>query len=409
MPLTKQLDSSLLLLTIKSILFFILCHDNEVVDAAPCTTCSVSGTSMTRPDQPLNIQQPIPIDTCGTLDSFVQFIDDSTEDCVGIRTLGGLCGCPIQENACRLCASFSETPVLADPLKELNRESSTVLQQAPVGLALTCEFVDSVLQVQTENDEICLSLRETYQSQCSCVAREEGGQAEEAASVVEVEVTGSTASTITNDTMVTPITNPCSLCPNGGTPTELEKKIDIPDSPIPINTCGELNLAARFVDANSSDCVSGIQLLGPYCGCEIASNACQLCGPNESAKLPDKRLDWVLVDSFLDSVFDAYGIDRNAQNWFDNGDITCGMVETFFASEAVIDQDSEACFVNQLRREDCGCQPHPKLPVMLLSRRFAGILSFLVSVENWSPFPFVFVFFLLLFSRMHCCVIRDLL
>ena len=105
----------------------------------------------------------------------------------------------------------------------------------------------------------------------------------------------------------------------------------------------------------------------------------------------------------------AYGIDRNAQNWFDNGDITCGMVETFFASEAVIDQDSEACFVNQLRREDCGCQPHPKLPVMLLSRRFAGILSFLVSVENWSPFPFVFVFFLLLFSRMHCCVIRDLL
>merc|ERR1719276_331539 len=103
--------------------------------AAKCTLC-LSG-DFTKPQQELNLQEPIPLPTCQDLNNVVGFIDDATDDCAGIHTLGGLCGCPAPQNSCRICP---EGQTLEDPYRILD-SPSVILDAAPVGLAKTCAFL----------------------------------------------------------------------------------------------------------------------------------------------------------------------------------------------------------------------------------------------------------------------------
>jgi hypothetical protein len=64
--------------------------------------------------------------------------------------------------ACALPVSL----YLAEPVTELDPSSSSILQSAPVGLPRTCEFIDSYLQVSSNDSELCQSTRETYQLEC---------------------------------------------------------------------------------------------------------------------------------------------------------------------------------------------------------------------------------------------------
>lgn len=94
------------------------------------------------------------------------FVDDSSDDCVDIRKMGGLCGCSVPPDACRLCpGGFG----LSDPLKELGASLSDVLAAASAGLALNCAFVDSYLQVVSQDDEFCSSTKEIFRQECSCL------------------------------------------------------------------------------------------------------------------------------------------------------------------------------------------------------------------------------------------------
>lgn len=148
--------------------FPILLFFNLLVPSCHAGSCSIcpSGDPITLPDRELNLKYPFPIDTCGKLNTFMGFISDTSGDCEGIRTLGGLCGCPVIEGTCRMCPDSS----LVDPSATLANENTEVVQRAPKGLALTCEFVDSYLQsFFAEGDTLCSTTRNIYLPECKCV------------------------------------------------------------------------------------------------------------------------------------------------------------------------------------------------------------------------------------------------
>eukprot|EP00980_Cylindrotheca_fusiformis_P023360 scaffold10413_cov130-Cylindrotheca_fusiformis.AAC.4 len=340
---------------------------SRVVAAAPCTICLEGEIS--KPGKALNILEPFSLPTCGYLNNVVSVIDDSTEDCAGIQTLGGLCGCPVRQNACRLCPTgFS----LAAPLTELDPSSSSVLQSIPPGLAPTCEFVDSFLQVSPNDSEECQSTQETYQTECICDDSPDGGNGGNSPTM-------SPSKDAVNDKENPPSdSSGCSVCPDGrpiGNP-EAIVPIEIPESPVPIETCADLASAAAFVPSTSPDCKGGIQLLATFCGCKSTferPNGCQLC-PDGRIPEPDNQFYSLDEGTKLTEYFvRTYG----AEGLVSQGGISCGLAGPAFS--IVVDSDSEACFVNQLRRETCGCQPHPKLTAMNWCRRVSAILSFIGS------------------------------
>jgi hypothetical protein len=339
---------------------------STAANAAPCTVCS-SG-EISKPQQALNIEEPVSLQTCGDLDNVVSFIDDSTEDCAGIRTLGGLCGCPVPENACRLCpTSFS----LAESVTELDPSSSSILQSAPAGLPRTCEFIDSYLQVSSNDSELCQSTRETYQLECACEIAAEG----------EDDPT-SPPSKGGDDNGENPQSDVsgCSVCPDGSPIGNPENKvpIEIPDSPVPIDTCEDLASAAMFVPSTSDDCINGIQLLASICGCGSTSSStgCLMC-PGGSVPEPDNVFYATgQSNQLVDYILDEYG----GEAFVAEDGITCGLAAAGISFAA--ERDSAECFVSQLRRETCGCQPNPKMTALNWCRRISAILSFLVSKFN---------------------------
>eukprot|EP00980_Cylindrotheca_fusiformis_P000626 scaffold157_cov116-Cylindrotheca_fusiformis.AAC.3 len=334
------------------------------VTASPCTICLEGEIS--KPGKALNIAKPFPLPTCGDLNNVISFVDEPTEDCAGIQTLGGLCGCPLRQNACRLCPTgFS----LVAPLTELDPSSSSVLQSVPPGLAPTCEFVDSFLQVSLSDSEECLSIQETYQTECTCeVIPDEGSNptmppSEEAVSDEENSPNDSSG---------------CSVCPDGrpiGNPEDIIP-FEIPNSPVHIETCEDLASAAAFVPSTSHDCTNGIQLLATLCGCESSferPNGCQLC-PDGRIPEPDNQFFSLEGDTQLTEYFvRSYG----AEGLVSGGGISCGLAGPGLGIS--VDSDSEACFAGQLRRETCGCEPNPKLTAMNSCRRVSAILSFIGS------------------------------
>eukprot|EP00980_Cylindrotheca_fusiformis_P028747 scaffold22642_cov134-Cylindrotheca_fusiformis.AAC.2 len=337
---------------------------SKAVTAAPCTIC-LDG-EISKPGKALNILEPFPIQTCGDLDYFVSLIDDSTENCAGIQTLGGLCGCPVRQDSCRLCPTgFS----LAAPLTELDPSSSSELQSIPPGLAPTCEFVDSFLQVSPNDSEECPSMQEKYQKECTCeVTPDEGSNPTMPPSEEAVSDKENPPSDFSG----------CSVCPDGrpiGKP-EAIVPIEIPDSPVPIETCQDLASAAAFVPSTSHDCTNGIQLLAAFCGCDTKferPNGCQIC-PNGRIPEPDNLFFSLEEESILSDYFlNSYGAEG-----LELGDgISCGLAVAAFSID--VDGDSEACFANQLRRETCGCEPNPKLTAMNWCRRVFAIFSFIGS------------------------------
>eukprot|EP00980_Cylindrotheca_fusiformis_P020884 scaffold7902_cov129-Cylindrotheca_fusiformis.AAC.1 len=345
------------------VLVFVL---SKAVAAAPCTIC-LEG-EIAKPGKALNILEPFSLPTCGDLNDVVSFIDDSTEDCTGIQALGGLCGCPMRQNACRLCTKGLS---LAAPLTELDPSSSSVLKSVPLGLAPTCEFIDSFLQVYSSDSDDCLSTQETYRTECICEVTSDGG---------DNSPTMSPSKGAVNDKENQPDdSSGCSVCPDGrpiGNP-EAIIPIEIPDSPVPIETCEDLASAATFVPSISHDCTSGIQLLATFCGCDStfeSPNGCQLC-PDGRIPEPDNQFYSVEEGTKLTDYFiRSYG----GEGLVSGGGISCGLAGPAFS--IVVDSDSEACFVNQLRRETCGCQPHPKLTEMNWFRRVSAILSFMGSL-----------------------------
>eukprot|EP00980_Cylindrotheca_fusiformis_P007749 scaffold1648_cov115-Cylindrotheca_fusiformis.AAC.4 len=74
-----------------------------------------------------------------------------------------------------------------------------------------------------------------------------------------------------------------------------------------------------------------------------------------------------------DYFINSYSADR----LISEGGISCRLAGAGFA--IAVDGDSEACFVNQLRRKTCGCEKHPKVTAMNWCRRAFAILSFIGS------------------------------
>lgn len=345
--------------------------------SASCTLCFVGLIS--KPEYELNLQQPFPLATCQDLENVAGFVDDASDDCTGIRTLGGLCGCPPPPDACRLCAD-GQTLVYPSAIPST---PSPILDAAPEGVERSCGFLDSWIQSTATSDaEECLSMRTIFELDCLCTAvLNEGDQ------TVQHPSSSPSGNEAAEPSSTPPIgSESCSVCPNGGAisnPGALIP-IDIPESPIPIETCKDLETAAVFVPASASECVNGIQLLAGLCGCSGESSSvgegCLIC-PGGEVPEPDTQFYNADQLNYVDNYFDQYGDDPLVG--VGDGMLTCQFVSLAFSIEVA--RDSEECFVNQLRREICGCEPHPKLKVLNWCRRTSAILSLLVSIVAIAP------------------------
>ncbi|KAL3928284.1 MAG: hypothetical protein SGBAC_012718, partial [Bacillariaceae sp.] len=314
--------------------------------AAPCTTC-IEG-SISKPDQLLNIVSPIPIETCTDLNALSVFVDDSTEECLGIRMMGGLCGCPQPENACGLCP---EGYTLQNPLKTLDPSSSEVLQTASAGLDLNCAFVDSYVKVASQSDDFCNSTLETFQQDCTCMA---------------VEVSTPTSSPVAFE--------PCTLCPDGSPMLYPDNPIPVkvPDIPVKLDTCRDVAAAGALMSLDADICFSAIQVFASFCGCptlvkDQSEDTCILC---PDGTIPEPYNQFYLASEH-EATSEAYG------EYWDNQYLTCGFSGIALARD--FEPGSEFCFQSQLRREMCGCPTHPKMPPLIWSRRVVAALSMLAS------------------------------
>jgi len=336
--------------------------------AASCTFC-LSG-EISKPQQELNIEEPFPLATCQDVNNVMGFIEDATDTCAGIRTLGGLCGCPAPQNGCRICPE-GQTLVLSNKILD---SPSIILDAAPIGLAKTCAFVESWIQTtEIRNSGTCNSTRIVFEQDCLCAI--EGDQIDDQI----IEDPTSSPTTNSNETSSPPVeAGSCSICPDGGkiANPDIKIPIEIPDSPVPIETCRDLEASAVFLPATADECVNGIQLLAGICGCGESSSrspGCHLC-PNSEVPKPDN----LFYDANQMKSLGSY-VDERTYAFFDESTIfACKFVALSFALEG--DPDSEECFVSQLRREICGCEPHPKMRVLNWCRRISAMLSFLGSL-----------------------------
>jgi len=340
-----------------------------------CTLCT-TGDPITLPEAPVNLLEPIPIATCGDLNGLMGFIQEGSSDCAGIQTLGGLCGCPVPEGACQLCPGSA----LKDPLREITG-SAEIAQQAPAGLAVNCQFVDSYVQsLYSEGTGECSAYQDNYGNQCECQEDQQGDDGEsdqdQGPNIIDDKPDGDDDGDAPSEDPIdlsnaTVAENPCTLCPNGEQTIDRDKTIDIPG--VPFDTCGQVAEVAQFLEEDATECMEGVNLLSSFCGCEKVSNTCQLCDGQE-VPLPDKILKW-----FTGGLLDNYGISEESQQVFLAEGMSCGLMDTFLISS--VEDGSEACFANQLRRDYCGCDTHPKYKTIVWVARVSGFLSLVSSIS----------------------------
>ena len=145
--------------------------------AAQCTLCQ-DGSEVPLKEKELGRNnKAIPIKTCGELELAVGGLGDTMANCQSARAVGSFCGCPIPENACRLCGdlfvgvAMGSVPTTIDAQDYIADSPST---------NMTCQSVESFLHSLEDSEEgACGEVRE-YASSFCC---------EDA---VEVRVTGAT-------------------------------------------------------------------------------------------------------------------------------------------------------------------------------------------------------------------------
>lgn len=258
-----------------------------------CSLCP-NGESITLPDKTISIPGLPFIQTCGELEPLLPFATEA--QCGLLQSVGTLCGCPIQDGACRLCPGGSlENPELEMPFLDFLFD----------GLVPTCEVFEAYLHTFLATEDICLGGGSFLSGYCGC-------------------------STVVYDTSATK----CATCPMAGDfVPDPARNVSIPG--FPFTTCGQLDRAVDSVLKDGSEQCDLVQSISTLCGCEAPALPCTLCIDGSSTPVPDKPVHWAR-NSFL-------GIVPN-----------CQLYEAYVAG---LSAEGEKCELSQRASYHCGCPP----------------------------------------------------
>ena len=299
------------------------------VNGTGCTVCR-GGEPITKPDQPILIEttSPLPIDDCAALDAVATYVLAGTPDCEGIRSLGALCGCPVDENACRLCGDQQ----LPNPHQELGSEAKSILQVDLGETNITCGLYDTLLSAQGHNYDLCLA-SDPVRSTCGCPLLQNTRFSP-------------------NNTEILP---QCSVCEVWFPDNALRSS-----STIPAQTCGDAVAAAKSGILNSTQCNYLQNLLssheGSCGGCRqepVDEDSCSVCPDGFRLRNQTLLLESVVANlTFLLQVADQmFRPDVD-------GAATCGSMESALEQ---VPADSNVCMEAQSLDAVCGgCVEVPK-------------------------------------------------
>lgn len=121
---------------------------------AMCSVC-INGEDISLPDKALDLGD-LPIETCADLDRFAVLLPMESEQCIGLQSIGTLCGCspPHSSYGCTLCP-HGEAP--SRPRKHLKWISEGISSRSEtysqIGESLTYETFDASLQTLSPETE----------------------------------------------------------------------------------------------------------------------------------------------------------------------------------------------------------------------------------------------------------------
>lgn len=247
---------------------------------SPCSLCR-RGESIPLEYQskPISVPGFDFIDDCQTLETLTPIFQQNSEECILLQSIGTLCGCPIKENACHLCADGSS---VAYGWREMEFLSSMDLFN---GITPTCELVEAGLHSYNNTGGDCSNAQLLLDYYCGC-GEKPGAQPP----VLEEH-------------------EKCYLCYTTEQVPLPDKKIDIIG--FPFETCGELAEASKnlfkiefFTDAEGlvNNPCHVMRYLSVHCGCpSFVPDPCPICKLEQSydVPFPDHRIDSYLTALFL--------------------------------------------------------------------------------------------------------------
>jgi hypothetical protein len=282
------------------ILYVALNLDTRLVSAVVACSLCKGGVSFNKDMSDKLVELPVGKTTislsCAALDSAIPLSlhNASSEDCLLIQSLGSLCGCPVEEDACKLCTDGTEIVAPNNTLPFLEEQ---------FGFVPTCGLLEAYLLSQNAtNNTLCSVSQGLLAEYCGC--------------------NGAT------------IAKGCSFCPDGQMVPSPEKELNISD--LPFKTCGQLESALSLVIEDGQETCTTFQKLSSYCGCQVAENACKMC-PHGEISYPDKSLLPIVGNAGIDSF-----------------EPTCKIFEALARSTLV---GTNECFLAHLISGYCGCPP----------------------------------------------------
>ena len=288
--------------------------------------------------------------TCEDAKTLVAKTEKGTEVCNSIQRVSTQCGCPIPENACRLCKNGG---VITDTNKRIT---------TPSGEDVSCESFEAQLHNFESSSFECTSLDDdSYANFCGC-------------SESEAFV-------------------PCTLCVGGETvpkPEKVIKGLDVLGLGFLKQTCDAMQGVALLVHEKTPSCKFA-RTMAQLCDCNPREeNTCTICGSGADMTNPFKEVVFVFgpINNIYPEVFQGESRSRLS---------TCEIAQSAMAS--LYTQDDSWCYWNQLMRgQFCGCPDNSDIIALVWTQRCSGILSLsgslliIISIitkprnVRWSPY-----------------------
>ena len=327
------------------------CPSEDEEESKECTLCP--GGEMVADqsgvDMFVNIENEDKL-TCEDAKTLVAKTEKGTEVCNSIQRVSTQCGCPIPENACRLCKNGG---VITDTNKRIT---------TPSGEDVSCESFEAQLHNVESSSFECTSLDDdSYANFCGC-------------SESEAFV-------------------PCTLCVGGETvpkPEKVIKGLDVLGLGFLKQTCDAMQGVALLVHEKTPSCKFA-RTMAQLCDCNPREeNTCTICGSGADMTNPFKEVVFVFgpINNIYPEVFQGESRSRLS---------TCEIAQSAMAS--LYTQDDSWCYWNQLMRgQFCGCPDNSDIIALVWTQRCSGILSLsgslliIISIltkprnVRWSPY-----------------------
>lgn len=318
-----------------------MAEETSGVAVASCSLCP-EGESV--PLEYLSKEITVPgfdfVNDCQMLETVATVLQQNTDQCSLLQSIGTICGCPMKKHACHLCGEKGSN--VAYGWRELGFLSSMDIFG---GITPTCQLIEAGLHSMNATDTYCSNAQLMVADYCGC-GSEPGSQPP---SVEEA--------------------SKCYLCHNQEDVAFPEKKIDIIG--FPVETCGELaeaskNLFNTKFDGNVESFVGNmcimVRYLSVYCGCSTwVDDPCPICVEEKTYQVPfpERRLGTHLTALFLGDMQVSCGVLAElAQVWSES------LPQEAFVCKALQGVGTE-CGCAMPEQPNCEICAHPVLQELL--------------------------------------------